>query len=249
VTLHNCGHINPERIDDYIAGGGYQSTRKALLKLTPDQVIDEIKRSGLRGRGGAGFPTGIKWELCRRAQGFPKYVICNADEGNPGAFMDGSILEADPHAVFEGLIIAAYAVGAAEGYIYVRAEYPLAVSRLRIALQQSQECGYLGNSILGSGFNFTIHLREGAGAFVCGEETALVASIEGQRGMPHPRPPISCPIGTLRKTDQYQQCEDTGHGSIDHRARSRLVLKHRHGKEQGHGGLLDHRESGQHRPR
>ena len=195
VILRHCGHINPEKIDDYLNGDGYQALRKVLLQMTPEQVIEEVKRSGLRGRGGAGFPTGRKWEFCRNATGSTKYVICNADEGDPGAFMDRSILEADPHAVIEGLIIAAYAVGAAEGYIYVRAEYPLAVSRLRVALNQAQERGFLGENILGSEFNFTVHLKEGAGAFVCGEETALIASIESFRGMPRPRPPFPAQSG------------------------------------------------------
>ncbi len=195
VILRHCGHINPEKIDDYLAGDGYQALRKVLFHMTPEQVIEEIQKSGLRGRGGAGFPTGRKWEFCRNAAGSQKYVICNADEGDPGAFMDRSILEADPHAVIEGLTIAAYAVGAAEGYIYVRAEYPLAVSRLHTALAQARERGYLGDNILDSGFNFTVHLKEGAGAFVCGEETALIASIESLRGMPRPRPPFPAQSG------------------------------------------------------
>jgi NADH-quinone oxidoreductase subunit F len=195
VILRNCGHINPEKIDDYLARNGYQALRKVLFHMTPEQVINEVKESGLRGRGGAGFPTGRKWEFCRNATGSQKYVICNADEGDPGAFMDRSILEADPHAVIEGLIIAAYAVGAAEGYIYVRAEYPLAVSRLHTALNQARERGFLGNNILDSSFNFTVHLKEGAGAFVCGEETALIASIESLRGMPRTRPPFPAQSG------------------------------------------------------
>jgi len=195
VILRNCGHINPEKIDDYLARGGYQSLRKVLLDMTPEQVIEEVKQSGLRGRGGAGFPTGVKWEFCRHARGSLKYVICNADEGDPGAFMDRSILEADPHAVLEGLTIAAYAVGASEGYIYVRAEYPLAVSRLNTALNQAQERGFLGDDVLGSGFSFTVHIKEGAGAFVCGEETALIASLESRRGMPRPRPPFPAQSG------------------------------------------------------
>jgi NADH-quinone oxidoreductase subunit F len=199
VILRNCGHINPEKIDHYIARGGYQALRKALLEMTPEQVIEEVKRSGLRGRGGAGFPTGRKWEFCRNARGEKKYVICNADEGDPGAFMDRSILEADPHAVVEGLTIAGYAVGADEGYIYVRAEYPLAVKRVRIALAQAQERGLLGKDILGSGFDFMVHVKEGAGAFVCGEETALIASIESRRGMPRPRPPFPAQSGLDRK--------------------------------------------------
>jgi NADH:ubiquinone oxidoreductase subunit F (NADH-binding)/(2Fe-2S) ferredoxin len=195
VILRNCGHINPEKIDHYIQRGGYRALRKALLEMTPQEVIEEIKKSGLWGRGGAGFPTGRKWEFCRNATGRQKYVICNADEGDPGAFMDRSILEADPHAVIEGLIIAGYAIGATEGYIYVRAEYPLAVRRFRIALEQAQQRGFLGGNILGSGFDFVVHVKEGAGAFVCGEETALIASIEGRRGMPLPRPPFPAQSG------------------------------------------------------
>jgi NADH-quinone oxidoreductase subunit F len=195
IILRNCGHINPERISDYIARGGYQSLKKTIFTMKPEEVIEEIKRSGLRGRGGAGFPTGTKWEYCYRNPGAPKYVICNADEGDPGAFMDRSILEADPHSVLEGLAIAAYAIGASEGYIYVRAEYPLAVSRLHTALSQAQEKGFLGKGILGSDFSFTVHLKEGAGAFVCGEETALIASIESRRGMPRPRPPFPAQSG------------------------------------------------------
>ncbi len=195
VVLHNCGHIDPEKIDDYLASGGYEALRKVLLQMTPEEVIEEIKKAGLRGRGGAGFPTGLKWEFCRNATGSPKYVICNADEGDPGAFMDRSILEADPHAVLEGLSIAAYAIGSTEGYVYARAEYPLAVSRLRIALKQAQERGFLGNDILGSDFSFAVQIKEGAGSFVCGEETALIASIESRRGMPRPRPPFPAQSG------------------------------------------------------
>jgi len=195
VILRNCGYINPEKIDDYIDSGGYHALRKALLDMTPENVIEEITKSGLRGRGGAGFPTGRKWQFCRNAPGTQKYVICNADEGDPGAFMDRSILEADPHAVIEGLTIAGYAMGATEGYIYVREEYPLAVRRFRIALEQAQERGFLGNNILGSGFDFAVHIKEGAGAFVCGEETALIASIESRRGMPRPRPPFPAQSG------------------------------------------------------
>ncbi len=195
VLLRNCGQINPEKIEDYLAHGGYQALRKVLLNMTPEQVIAEIKKSGLRGRGGAGFPAGQKWEFCRNAQGSPKYVICNADEGDPGAFMDRSLLEANPHAVLEGLTIAAYAIGASQGYIYCRAEKPLAIERLKIALKQMPEHGLVGDNIFGSGFSFQIELREGAGAFVCGEETALMASIEGRRGMPRPRPPFPAQAG------------------------------------------------------
>ena len=199
IILRNCGHINPENIDNYIATGGYKSLNKALSTMTLQQVIDEVKSSGLRGRGGAGFPTGLKWEFCRKAEGSPKYMICNADEGDPGAFMDRSIMEADPHTVIEGMLIGAYAIGASEGYIYIRAEYPLAVKRLNIALKQAEEMGFLGKNILGSGFSFKIHVNEGAGAFVCGEETALMASIEGRRGMPRPRPPFPAQSGLWGK--------------------------------------------------
>ncbi|MBI2906290.1 MAG: NADH-quinone oxidoreductase subunit NuoF [Chloroflexi bacterium] len=199
LILRNCGHINPERIDDYIAVGGYEALKKALTSLSPEQVIEQVKLSGLRGRGGAGFPTALKWEFCRRAPGDQKYMICNADEGDPGAFMDRSTLEGDPHTVIEGMIIAAYAIGASEGYIYCRAEYPLAIKRLRVALKQAEERGFLGKNILGSDFSFTVHIKEGAGAFVCGEETALMASIEGKRGMPRARPPFPAQSGLWGK--------------------------------------------------
>ncbi len=195
LILHRCGRINPEKIDDSLEWGGYRGLRKALLEMTPESVTGEVAAAGLRGRGGAGFPTARKWEFCRRAPGEKKYVICNADEGDPGAFMDRSILEADPHAVIEGLAIAGYATGADEGFIYVRAEYPLAVHRVRSALEQARSRGFLGKNILGSGFNFTIHVQEGAGSFVCGEETALIASIESRRGMPRPRPPFPAQSG------------------------------------------------------
>ncbi len=195
LVLRNCGRINPENIKEYIAQGGYNALNKALLTMTPQGVLEEVAKAGLRGRGGAGFPTAKKWEFCRNAPGEPKYVICNADEGDPGAFMDRSILEADPHAVIEGLTIAGYAIGAGEGFIYVRAEYPLAVSRFRTALKQAEDNGFLGRKILGSAFDFTINVKEGAGAFVCGEETALIASIESRRGMPRPRPPFPAQAG------------------------------------------------------
>ncbi|MBE0430293.1 MAG: NADH-quinone oxidoreductase subunit NuoF [Dehalococcoidia bacterium] len=199
LILRNCGHINPERIEDYIATGGYDALKKALFEMTPEAVIEEIRRSGLRGRGGAGFPTALKWEFCRNSSGSQKYVICNADEGDPGAFMDRSIMEADPHTVIEGLAIAAYAIGSSEGYVYCRAEYPLAMKRLRIAIGQAGEKGFLGKNILGSQFDFTLHIKEGAGAFVCGEETALMASIEGKRGMPRSRPPFPAQSGLWGK--------------------------------------------------
>lgn len=190
VVLRNCGNIDPENIEDYIAEDGYQALAKVLTSMTPDQVIDEIMASGLRGRGGAGFPTGKKWQLTRAAPGDVKYVVCNADEGDPGAFMNRRVLEGDPHSVLEGMIIAAYAIGASQGYIYCRAEYPLAVHTLEIAIRQARDFGFLGENILGSDFSFDIEVRMGAGAFVCGEETALMASIEGRRGEPRPRPPF-----------------------------------------------------------
>ncbi len=190
VVLRNCGHIDPESIDDYIAVGGYRALEKVLLELSPEEVIEELDRSGLRGRGGAGFPTGRKWLYVRQAPGGKKYVICNADEGDPGAFMDRSLLESDPQSVLEGMAIAAYAVGAQQGYIYVRAEYPLAVLRLSHALQQARNEGKVGHHILGTKFSFEVTVKEGAGAFVCGEETALIASLEGRRGMPRLRPPF-----------------------------------------------------------
>ncbi|MEW6183070.1 MAG: NuoF family protein [Bacillota bacterium] len=199
LILRNCGRINPEKIDHYIDAGGYRSLKKALLEMTPIQVIEEVKKSGLRGRGGAGFPTGRKWEFGYNVCADKKYVICNADEGDPGAFMDRSVLEADPQAAIEGLIIAGYAIGANDGYVYIRAEYPLAVKRVYTAIQQAKERGFLGKNIFGSGFDFEIHMKEGAGAFVCGEETALIASIESLRGMPRPRPPYPAQSGLFGK--------------------------------------------------
>jgi len=199
IILRNCGRLNPERIEEYIATGGYESLKKVLAEMTPEDVIEEIKRSGLRGRGGAGFSTGTKWEFCYKAAGDQKYMICNADEGDPGAFMDRSTMEGDPHTVIEGMTIGAYAIGASEGYIYIRAEYPLAVKRVRMAIKQAEEKGLLGNNILGSSFSFHIHVKEGAGAFVCGEETALMASIEGKRGMPRSRPPFPATSGLWGK--------------------------------------------------
>ena len=199
VALRNCGVIDPENIEEYIAMDGYKALGKVLTEMTPEQVIETIKASGLRGRGGAGFPTGLKWEFTRKAPGDKKYVCCNADEGDPGAFMDRSILEGDPHSVIEAMAIAGYAVGADQGYIYVRAEYPIAVKRLTIAIAQAREYGLLGKDIFGTGFNFDIELRLGAGAFVCGEETALMASIEGHRGEPRPRPPFPAVKGVFSK--------------------------------------------------
>jgi bidirectional [NiFe] hydrogenase diaphorase subunit len=195
IVRENSGTINPERIDDYIAVNGYSALLKVVTTMTPAQVIEEVQRSGLRGRGGAGYPTGLKWSMVAKAAGTSKYLVCNADEGDPGAFMNRSVLEADPHRVLEGMAIAAYAVGADHGYIYVRAEYPLAVKRLKLAIQQAERIGVLGNNIFGTPLSFKIELRLGAGAFVCGEETALLASIEGGRGQPRPRPPFPAESG------------------------------------------------------
>ena len=199
VALRNCGVINPEKIDEYIAMDGYAALGKVLTEMTPQQVIDEIKASGLRGRGGGGFPTGLKWSFAAANEADQKYVGCNADEGDPGAFMDRSVLEGDPHSVLEAMAIAGYAIGASKGYIYVRAEYPIAVHRLQIAIDQAHEYGLLGDNIFGTDFSFDIQLRLGAGAFVCGEETALLTSIEGKRGEPRPRPPFPAVKGLYGK--------------------------------------------------
>ena len=206
ISLRNCGNINPENIDQYIANGGYEGLVNAL-KMNPGEVIDEVKNAGLRGRGGAGFTTGVKWQFCHDAPGDIKYIICNADEGDPGAFMDRALLEGDPHSMLEGMLIGAYAIGATEGYIYIRAEYPLAIKRLRVAIEQMSEYGLLGDNILGSGFNFHLKMKEGAGAFVCGEETALMASIEGSRGMPRSRPPFPAQYGLWGKPTNINNVE------------------------------------------
>ncbi len=199
VALKNCGVINPEDIDEYIAFDGFKALEKVLTEMSQDEVIDEISKSGLRGRGGAGFPTGKKWSFVKMAEGEQKYVVCNADEGDPGAFMDRSILEGDPHALLEAMSIAAYSVGANKGYIYVRAEYPIAVQRLKIAIEQEKEYGILGENIFGTNFNFDIEIRLGAGAFVCGEETALLESVEGKRGQPRLKPPYPANKGLFQK--------------------------------------------------
>ena len=199
VALRNCGVIDPENINEYIAMDGYQALAKCLTELTPDEVIQIVKDSGLRGRGGGGFPTGLKWSFTRKNQADQKYVVCNADEGDPGAFMDRSVLEGDPHCIVEAMAICGYATGATEGYIYVRAEYPIAVKRLQIAIDEARELGLLGKNIFDSGFDFDLHIRLGAGAFVCGEETALMTSIEGNRGEPRPRPPFPAEKGLFGK--------------------------------------------------
>jgi NADH-quinone oxidoreductase subunit F/NADP-reducing hydrogenase subunit HndC len=207
LTLRNCGYIDPDSLEEYIARDGYQALAKVLTEKTPEQVVEDIKASGLRGRGGGGFSTGMKWMFCAKSPGPKKYVICNADEGDPGAFMDRSLLEGDPHAIIEGMAIGAYAMGADEGYIYCRAEYPLAIKRLLKSIEDAEEAGLLGDNILGTGFNFTLHVKEGAGAFVCGEETALMNSIEGKRGMPRPRPPFPAVKGLWEKPSNINNVE------------------------------------------
>ncbi len=207
IVLRNCGVINPESIEEYEASGGYEATRKVLLEMEPAEVIEEVKSSGLRGRGGAGFPTGLKWSFAAGNAGDQKYVVCNADEGDPGAFMDRSVLEGDPHAVLEGMIVCGKAIGASVGYIYCRAEYPLAIRRLETAITAAREKGYLGTNILDSGFDFDITIKQGAGAFVCGEETALFASIEGERGMPRIRPPFPAESGVFGKPTNNNNVE------------------------------------------
>ncbi len=207
IVLRNCGTIDPENIEDYIAEDGYLALGKVLAEMKPEQVIETVSASGLRGRGGAGFPAGKKWQLCRQVNDSPKYITCNADEGDPGAFMNRRVLEGDPHSVIEGMLIAAYAIGASYGYIYCRAEYPLAVKTLNIAIKQAREFGFLGADILGSGFAFDLEVRQGAGAFVCGEETALIASIEGKRGEPRPRPPFPAQKGVWGKPTNNNNVE------------------------------------------
>jgi len=207
IALVNCGKIDPEDIDEYIALGGYEAAGSVLTEMEPQEVIDTIKDSGLRGRGGGGFPTGLKWQFARNTEGDKKYIICNADEGDPGAFMDRSVLEGDPHRIIEGMLIAAYAIGSDEGYVYVRAEYPLAIKRLEKAIEDAEEYGLLGNDIFSSGFNFKLQIKKGAGAFVCGEETALMNSIEGKRGMPTPRPPYPAVKGLWGKPTNINNVE------------------------------------------
>lgn len=207
IVLRNCGFINPENIDEYIARDGYQALGKVLTEMTPEEVIKVVKDSGQRGRGGAGFSTGLKWELARNNKSDEKYVVCNADEGDPGAFMDRSVLEGDPHSVLEAMAICGYSIGASNGLIYIRAEYPLAIARLKIAIKQAQEYGLLGKDIFGTGFNFDIKLRFGAGAFVCGEETALIHSMEGLRGEPTVKPPFPAEAGYLNKPTNVNNVE------------------------------------------
>lgn len=207
IALRNCGILNPEDIDECIANGAYEATKKVITSMTPEQVIDEMKASALRGRGGAGFPTWFKWDAARKSPGQEKYIVCNADEGDPGAFMDRSILEGDPHSLIEGMIIGGYAMGAIEGIIYVRAEYPLAIVRLQDAMDQARAKGFLGQNIFGSKFNFDMRIKAGAGAFVCGEETALIASLEGERGMPRLKPPFPAQKGYWQKPTNINNVE------------------------------------------
>lgn len=207
IALQNCGLINPEVLEEYLAVGGYQAAEKCLKELSPEEVIAQIKISGLAGRGGAGFPTWFKWQAARNSKGDKKYVICNADEGDPGAFMDRAVIEGDPHALIEGMLIAAYAIGADEGVVYVRAEYPLAIVRLENAMEQARASGFLGQNLLGSNFSFEMRIKAGAGAFVCGEETALIASLEGERGMPRLKPPFPAQKGFWQKPSNINNVE------------------------------------------
>ena len=207
IALRNCGVIDPEQLGEYLEAGGYEAIRKCVTEMTPQGVIDEIKVSGLAGRGGAGFPTWFKWNAARSSKGDKKYVICNADEGDPGAFMDRAVIEGDPHTLIEGMLVAAYAIGADEGVVYVRAEYPLAILRLEAAITQAVEAGYLGDNILGSSFSFHLRIKAGAGAFVCGEETALIASLEGERGMPRLKPPFPAEKGFWQKPSNINNVE------------------------------------------
>ncbi|MCX5708532.1 MAG: 4Fe-4S binding protein [Candidatus Omnitrophica bacterium] len=207
IVLRNCGKIDPESLEEYLAAGGYQALKKVIFEMNPEKVLEEMKKSGLRGRGGAGYPTWMKWKFTRAVPADQKFVICNADEGDPGAYMDRSVLEGDPHSVLEGLMISAYTIGASKGYFYIRAEYPLAVERVKIALAQAYDAGLLGKNILGSEFSFDIDIRLGAGAFVCGEETALIASIEGKRGTPRPRPPYPSVKGLWNKPTAINNVE------------------------------------------
>ena len=207
IALRHCGVINPEKIEDYIADGGYEAIKKCVTEMTPEEVIEEIKTSGLAGRGGAGFPTWFKWNAARNSEGNEKYLICNADEGDPGAFMDRAVIESDPHTLIEGMLIGAYAIGAKQAIVYVRAEYPLAVKRLKKAIKQAKEYGFVGEKIFGTEFSCDFKIKAGAGAFVCGEETALIESLEGSRGMPRLKPPFPAQSGFLHKPSNINNVE------------------------------------------
>ena len=248
IVLRNCGLINPDDIEEYVAVGGYQALYKVLIEGRPEAVIEQIKASKLRGRGGAGFLTGNKWEFLAKAKADEKYIICNADEGDPGAYMNRNEIESDPHSLLEGMIIGGYVMGATQGIVYVRAEYPLAVHRLNRAIEQAREYGLLGENILGRGFNFDIELVEGAGAFVCGEETALIASLEGHAGRPRPRPPFPAQkgFGACRPTSTTSR---PGTTSRHRDARARLVRRNRQPEKSGHEGVLACRKGAEHRTR
>ena len=248
IVLANSGLVNPERIESYIAAEGYQALHNVLREMTPKEVVDEVVKSGLRGRGGAGYPTGLKWATVAKTESAQKYVICNADEGDPGAFMDRSVLESDPHSVLEGMAIAAYAVGANQGFIYVRAEYPLAISRLQTAIKQAKQHDLLGSGIFESPFNFNIELRIGAGAFVCGEETALMVSVEGKRGSPRPRPPFPAESGLWGCPTLINNVETFANIPAIMRKGADWFAAHWHREEQGHKGLRAGGQNHQHRP-
>ena len=248
IVLRNCGLINPDDIEEYIAIGGYQSLYKVLIDGTPELVNEQLKISRLRGRGGAGFSTGLKWEFMRKAVAEHKYLICNADEGDPGAYMNRNEIESDPHSLIEGMVIGGYITGASQGIIYVRAEYPLAVHRLNVALAQAKDYGLLGDDILGRGFNFDIELVEGAGAFVCGEETALISSLEGRSGRPRPRPPFPAAKGPVGLSDQHQQRRNLVQHRPHHRQGAGVVHRDRQQRELRDQGVFAGRQGEEHRP-
>jgi NADH-quinone oxidoreductase subunit F len=238
VLLKHNGVIDPTKIEDYVAVGGYQAFAKALTRMTPDGIIDEVKRAGQRGRGGAGFSAGLKWELCRQAQGDIKYVVCNADEGDPGAFQDRGLIEGNPHCILEGMLIGAFAIGAGQGYVYIRHEYPLAVELILQRGQQAQDYGLLGKNILGSGFDFDLHIQLGAGAFVCGEETAFDGIRRRACRRTNAAPTFPGTKRSVGQTDQYQQYQDLGGDSAHHRQRGGMVRKTRQRKKQRHDDLF-----------
>ena len=248
VVLENCGTTDAEDIDEYIARDGYSAFEKALFEMTDEEICKEISDSGLRGRGGGGFPAGRKWDSVRKQPPGKKYVVCNGDEGDPGAFMDRSIMEGNPHSIIEGMLIAGVAAGSDEGYIYVRAEYPLAVSRLKTAIAKAEEMGFLGDHIMGTDFSFHLHVNRGAGAFVCGEGSALTASIEGNRGMPRVKPPRTVEKGLWARPTVLNNVETFSNVPLDHPEGLRLVPVHRHRGQPGNQGLCPHRQRGEHRP-
>ncbi len=248
IVLRNSGIIDPLKIEEYIAREGYQALAKVLTEMKPEEVVSEVLRSGLRGRGGAGFPTGLKWKFARQTESDVKYILCNADEGDPGAFMDRSVLEGDPHSLIEGMAIGAYAIGAKEGFVYLRAEYPLAVERLQYAIDQAREMGLLGKNIMGTGFEFDLEIRMGSGAFVCGEETALMRSIEGGRGEPRPRPPFPAVKGLWDKPSVLNNVETFANIAPIILKGAEWYAQHRHREEQGHQGVRSRRRHPARRP-